>query len=103
MRLAFALADRIVCMKLLLWLERKLGRYAIPHVTMFIVVGQALCYLAAMRQPSQVQPLELIWERLMRGEAWRAVTFIFIPVFQNPVFLFFGLYFFWIMGTALEN
>ena len=40
---------------------------------------------------------------LMRGEIWRLVTFIFLPPNSSFVWILFSLYFYWMIGSALEN
>src|SRR5438128_1003396 len=100
-------------MSLLDRLERKVGRFAIPNVTLFIVVLQSLAYVLVMaltsragNDPDYVSPvvrLFLFPDKVMHGEVWRLVTFLFIPPMTNPLFVFFGLYFLYMMGTALES
>src|ERR1700736_6313320 len=88
-------------------LEKKLGRFAIPNVTLFLVVLQGLTFVRMLVQPPQnagiIERLLLIPEKVMHGEVWRLVSFIFLPPATNPVFAFFGLYFLYLMGTALEG
>lgn len=89
-------------------LERKLRWLAIPHLTLYLVAGQALVYVLMIARPELIDQLLLIPSRVAQGEIWRLVLFLFIPptVSTDPVnmiFLFFGLYLFYLMGTALEN
>ena len=42
-------------------------------------------------------------ELILRGQIWRVLTFIFIPPKQSLLFILFALYFYYILGTALEN
>ena len=39
----------------------------------------------------------------MQGQVWRILTFIFIPPDSSIVFIVFSLYFYWLIGSALEN
>ncbi len=96
-------------MSLLDYLERKLGRFAVPHVTIGLIVAQIVVFFAGLllNRPGAPEPalqvLELIPERVLAGEVWRLATFLVVPPFANLVFAFFCLYFFFLMGTALER
>jgi hypothetical protein len=94
-------------MKLLDTLERRLGRYAIPNVTLGLVFLQGLCLVLALsRGPKAAdffEQLVLMADKVRAGEWWRLFTFVVIPPTLNPLFAFFGLYFFYLMGTALEG
>ena len=39
----------------------------------------------------------------MHGQIWRLVTFIFISPNSRILFILFSLYFYWLIGNALEN
>ena len=106
-------------MKLLTRLEQKLRRFALPHLTLGLIAGQVMVYIAinATRGPgAQVEdlvaqdvrePIEqrlyLIPERVLAGEVWRLVTFLVVPPITNILFAFFFWYLFYLMGTALEH
>jgi hypothetical protein len=100
-------------MRLLDRLERWLGRFAVPHLTLILILCQIVVYAAMfgttatdadMRGVSVVaERLQLVPARVLEGEVWRLFSFVIIPPFENIVFAFFGWYFFWMMGTALEN
>jgi hypothetical protein len=85
-------------------LEKRFGRFAMPHLTIILVAGQVLFFLIGS---GTQQTLALMWLDLNRvmnqGEIWRLVTFLFIPPDTSPIFLLFGWYFFYLMGTTLEN
>lgn len=85
-------------------LERKLGRYAIPHV-MYFVTGIMLAVFAAdLVLGGMVSPM-LTFSRalLLRGQVWRLVTFIFLPPNSSVLWIVFSLYFYCLMGNALES
>lgn len=98
-------------MKFLHQLERRFGRFAVPQLTLVIIVLQVLAYvltLAPVGDPLEVEGepivlrLMLIPQLVMQGEVWRLATFLIIPPFTNIIFAFFSWYFFYLMGTSLE-
>lgn len=91
-------------------LERALGRFAIPNLPLYIVMGQVFVLLSAMLG---ILPQERLMQMLYRADAvmagqwWRPITFMFIPEFPGRevgfVFLAFKWYLFYMMGNALEG
>ena len=92
-------------MKILDKLERRLGRYAVPHVTVSLVFCQVFVYIVDWTNPKMgiLSRLQLIPNLVLEGEVWRLVSFVFQPPPMNLIFAFFFWYLFYIMGTALEN
>jgi hypothetical protein len=90
-------------MSLLDKLERKLQRYAIPNITLYLIMGQVFFYAASMTRQFDILRIVLIPDLVLAGEWWRLITFIFIPPFTNPFFIFFVWYLYYLMGTALEG
>lgn len=84
-------------------LERKLRRFAVPNVTLYLVIGQVFFYAASMTERFDIMRIVLIPDLVLAGEWWRLITFIFIPPITNVVFAFFGWYLFYLMGSALEG
>jgi membrane associated rhomboid family serine protease len=90
------------------WLEKRLGRLAVPHLTLVVIVAQVMVYLPAQASIMAQQPLpvverlSLVPDAVMEGEVWRLVTFLAIPPFTNMIFALFAWYFFYLMGTTLE-
>jgi len=74
----------------------------VRHLTLVIVVGQAVCLLATLGSPELLFRILFIPELAMNGEWWRFFTFIFLPMSTHPFWAAFALYFFYLMGTALE-
>jgi hypothetical protein len=83
-------------------LERRFKRFAIPNITLPIIVLQSLAWFLMQAKPEIKMQLVLERSLLLGGEWWRLVSFVFLPPASNPIFLFFALYFFYLMGTALE-
>ena len=93
------------------WLEARLGFLGIPRLMQMIAVLNGLVYLLHLFQPSYVFALLLIPERILHGEVWRLVSYIFVPEMLlrggnpalQPLFLFVYLWFLVWMGDALEH
>ena len=47
--------------------------------------------------------LVLYPDRVLQGEIWRLVTYIFIPPSFSPFWIIFVLYFYYLVGTGLEQ
>jgi len=89
------------------YLEKKWGRLTIPGLIRMIVALNALVYLLHLQNPAFIGYLELNSTKILQGEIWRLVTYIFIPQFGGilPGFLALALYlwFLWLMGEGLEH
>ena len=90
-------------MKWVYKLERKIGRYAIPNLMLYITTTTLFVYLADLLLPTSVSSyLAMVPSAVFRGQIWRLVTYIFIPPTTSPIFLLFTLYFYYIVGNWLE-
>lgn len=83
-------------------LERSLGRFAIPHLVTFLVAGQAGSFVLSQARPGFVQGLVLVPERVLEGEVWRLVSFLFIHPTDSLLFIIFALMLLYMYGQALE-
>jgi hypothetical protein len=87
-------------MKLLDRLERKLGRFAVPNLTLVIIAGQIAFFVARQAelqggvQLPIVERLTLIPNLVLQGEVWRLVTFVFDPPGANLLWAALFWYFF---------
>lgn len=89
-------------MALLDRLERALGRWALPGVSLYLVIGQVGIYLLAMLGRMDATLLMFVPELVRHGEPWRLVSFLFLPPNTNFVFIVFAWWMFYLMGNALE-
>lgn len=92
-----------VSVKLLNNLQRRFGRFAVPHVTEGLIVCQVLTYLFYQGNAAFQERITLVPSLVLKGEVWRLVTFLCEPPVTNLLFAFFFWYMFFLMGTALEN
>lgn len=84
-------------------LERRLSPLAIPNITLYVVVLQALALILARSRPESLEKMLFIPDFVLQGEYWRIVTFALVPPTLNPFWAFFHFYLLYLMGTALEN
>ncbi len=97
-------------MSLFARLQRRLGPLAIPNLTAVLIAGQVIMYVASA---ATVKPggggvpllarISLLPDKVLEGEVWRLVTYLFAPPTTNIIFLFFAWYLFFLMGTAIER
>ena len=94
-------------MSLLDKLERSLGRYAIPNLALYIVIGQAFVLLAGLLKLLDLGYFFLVPTLVIHGEWWRLITFVFYLALPTgtfgPIFTAFALYMFYMMSGALEG
>ena len=90
-------------MTLMARLERALGRYAIPDLTLYLVCGQSGLFIAYLANPRVLDRVAFIPSLVLQdGEWWRLLTFPFYPPTTNVIFAIFALWFLFFMGRALE-
>lgn len=91
-------------MKWLNKLERKFGRYAIPNLMYYIIgITMAVYVVQYVLNISSYHYLSFIPDLIMKGQVWRIITFIFIPPASSIITIAFVMYFYYMMGTTLEN
>ena len=89
-------------------LNRKYGRHSIRNLMAIIVAGMAAVFVVDLiLTPSKGISLSsfLVFDRaaILQGQIWRVLSFIFIPGETNIIFVVFALYFYWLIGSALES
>jgi hypothetical protein len=89
--------------RLLARLEQRIGRYAIPNLIVFVVGGMAMVWVLSQSRPEFIGRLTLDMDRVRQGQAWRLVTFLFIPPRSSPIWVLVNLYFTWWVGSSLEQ
>ncbi len=94
-------------MSLINRLERKFGRWGIPNVTLFLIVGQVLLFaLVMLRARDGGNPLANVAldpAKVADGEVWRLVTFLFVPFNMSFIWVIFSWILFYLFGTSLEQ
>ena len=82
----------------------QIGRFFIvPRLALILTLGSCLCFIFGMISPYFLPFIAFVPERVLAGEFWRALSFIFYPFDLHPFFAFFTYYLFYLMGSALEQ
>jgi hypothetical protein len=84
-------------------LLRFLEPIAIPHVALYIVIGQLIVLVAEMAQRLSGDRLWLVPGAVLAGQWWRVLTFVFEPPNVHWALVAFGWWIFYLMGNALEG
>jgi hypothetical protein len=90
-------------MNILNHLEKKLRRFAIPNITLYLITGQVILFVLNLSGKFDLSFVLLIPELVLVGQWWRLISFIFIPPAAHPIFIIFAWYLFYLMGNALEG
>jgi hypothetical protein len=85
------------------YLEKKLRRFALPDITLYLIIGQAVLFILNLFGKLDLASVVLIPALVPLGEWWRLISFIFIPPATHPLFMIFAWYLFYLMGSALEE
>lgn len=83
---------------------RKHPRLAVPNLMLYIIIGTAIVYVLDSFGPYPISSLlSFSPYYIVRGQIWRLVTFIFIPLDSSPFTLLLSLYMYWWVGSAVER
>ena len=93
-------------------LERRLYKYNIPPIMRYIVFAMGGVFLldlflgmttAYTARVSLISYLTLNIPAVLQGQIWRLVTWLFVPQQGSIFWMALSLYFYYMIGTALEN
>lgn len=89
-------------------LERKFGKYAIPHLTLYIIVTYVAGYLfsiiGSVTGASLLSYMTLSPSAILHGQIWRIVSWILVPPSSsNILIMVIMLFFYYSIGTQLER
>ena len=95
-------------MKLLDRLEYRFGRKALRNLMLYVVIGMAIVFVSDFILYPQIGitlSALFTFDRalIFSGQVWRVLTFVFLPPDTSLIFIVFALYFYWMIGSALEN
>lgn len=84
-------------------LERKLGRFAIPNLTVYLLIGYVIGFGVMYLMPEMVGYLTLEPALILRGQVWRLISWVLIPPTTNLISLVFLVLLYYSLGTSLER
>lgn len=89
------------------WIDRianRIRRLAISSLMKYLVICMGAVFVLDLVFAGQLSPL-LFFSRdaILSGQIWRLITFIFLPISSSPLFVIFVLYFYYMIGEALER
>lgn len=91
-------------MKFLDKLERKIGRAAIPNLTLFIIAAYVIGFVFEIMNPAVMNYMELNPYYICKGQVWRIISWVLVPPSgSNIIFTVIMLMFYYSLGTSLER
>ena len=87
--------------KLLNKLERKIGKYAISNLSLYLIIAYVIGYVLSLTGMMDIFSLNPYF--FLKGQVWRILTWIFVPPSSISLFTIIMLYFYYQLGTALER
>jgi len=84
-------------------LERKIGKYAIRNLSLYLIIGYVIGYTLELLFPSVLYYLTLNPYAILHGQIWRLVTWVIIPPSDLSFWTIIMLYFYYSVGTNLEQ
>ena len=84
-------------------LEKKYGKFHIRSLMKYIVILNAITLVAVNMFPSLYGQIVFVPSLILSGQVWRLVSFLLIPPGTSLVFTAIALYFYYIIGEALER
>jgi len=94
-------------------LERKIGKYAITNLSLYMIICYAIGYVLyifgnifTLKYHLSVSPFDLISlnpYEILNGQVWRIITWVLVPPSSPGLFTIIMLYFYYQIGNALER
>ncbi len=84
-------------------LERKIGKYAIPNLSKYLIFGYVLGYIIEYANANLLNFITLNPYLILHGQVWRLVTWIIIPPERFDLLTLVMLYFYYSVGNDLER
>jgi len=85
-------------------MERKLSKYAIKNITLYLIICYAFGYIIQLVNPEFINFMTLEPAYILKGQIWRIFTWLVIPPSEsNLFFVLIMLYFYYSIGRSLET
>ncbi len=84
-------------------MERKIGKYAIPNLIIWLIGAYMVGFVLNGAAPGVLNYLTLSPYHILHGQVWRLVSWIFMPTDTNLIFLLIMALFYYQLGMTLER
>ena len=84
-------------------MERKVGKYAIPNLIVWLIGAYVIGFMLALVAPNLLSYLNFQPAFILQGQVWRIVTWIFQPTDSNVLFMIIMMFFYFQLGRELER
>lgn len=84
-------------------MERKMGKFAIPNLMIYIIGAYVTGFFIRLAAPQVISYLMLNPNAILHGQIWRLITWILVPVDSNVLSLFIMSILYYQLGSALER
>lgn len=84
-------------------LERLMPGLGVPYLALYLVGAQALGFLLVLYDRRMMLLLMLDPYLVLKGELWRLVTFLALPLSLSPLWMVFVLYFLYFIINGIEE
>lgn len=84
-------------------LERRIGWFSLPNLSLYFVVAQGFGFLFFQIDPNIISKMILHPYALKQGEWWRAVSFLAVPLSANIFFQLIVIWFLFFIVNIVES
>ena len=85
-------------------LERKLGRFAIPNLMIYLIALYVIGYIIINTKPEiYLEYLCLDASKILKGQVWRIITYLCFPPGANLFMTLLSCYLYFLLGRFLER
>lgn len=83
-------------------MEKKLSRYAISNITLYLIVCYAFGYIIELVNPLFLNYLTLEPAYILKGQIWRLITWVIIPPSSSNLFFVLIMLYFYYSVVRME-
>ena len=78
--------------------------FGVPNLMLYIAAGNVLVFLLDLFSSGSFSPMiSFIPAMIFRGQVWRLLTFVFVPVASSPLFFVLSVVLYYFLGAQLER
>lgn len=84
-------------------MERKIGKYAIPNLMIYLIAAYCIGFVIYTVNPNFMLMLTLSPYHILHGQVWRLITWILMPTDTRVISLLIMALLYYQLGSALER